>query len=177
MISLIILIFSCLVLHMYVMSLSFKSYYLQFIVCLHQHCFTSYAHLWVDEYWFAILAFSSCCQHVSVFLLNLFALSATALLLAILICRSVLHLWTSLHTFRFRSQFALFICSDSAFTPHHHSTAQSIMSKAGSWFDVCGDCHKSYKRLSSHVSQNALYANHYTNRVDKTSSVCHRPEQ
>ena len=29
----------------------------------------------------------------------------------------------------------------------------------------------SYKRLSTHISQNASCANHYTNRVDKTSSV------
>jgi len=45
------------------------------------------------------------------------------------------------------------------------------MSKAGSGFDVCGGCHKLYKRLSTHISQNASCANHYTNRVDKTSSV------
>jgi hypothetical protein len=45
------------------------------------------------------------------------------------------------------------------------------MSKAGSGFDVCGGCHKSYKRLSTHISQNASCANHYTDSVDKMSSV------
>ena len=67
---------------------------------VHTNVFFHTPILWVDKCWFAILAFSFCCQHLSVFLLNVFALFiVTALLLAFSICRSVLHLWTLLHTF------------------------------------------------------------------------------
>jgi hypothetical protein len=47
------------------------------------------------------------------------------------------------------------------------------MSKAGSGFDVCGGCRKSYRRLSTHIAQNASCANQNTqrHRVHNTSSV------